>query len=273
MEANLDMNSHRIINLATPVASTDAVRLVDVRDIINVSLTTILSSSSTTSLTIGLGTQTLVVETLKQFQVGQFILIANTMNPISNWMWGQCLSYSRDTGVLQVLVSALSGTGSYSSWIVMVSGLQGPPGDTGPAGATGPAGPAGNSGATGATGPTGPTGPPGTADCAFGAFWDTSAVIPTSATIFEAPAPYAFTLPAGLTNSTIKMTTNPSSTTVLTLQKEGVSIGSASISTGGVVTFTFTSPVAFAVGNRFQVVSPSNLNGIAGLSFTFYGTR
>jgi hypothetical protein len=60
------------------------------------------------------------------------------------------------------------GSGTYSAWIVNLSGAVGAIGDTGPTGAVGPTGPEGPTGATGAastvpgpTGPTGDTGPTG----------------------------------------------------------------------------------------------------------------
>lgn len=112
-----------------------------------------------------------------------------------------------------------------------------------------------------------------TRDTAFGACWDTATAIPTSVIIYETPAPWAYTLPIGLSNSTVHVVTNPTTATVLSFQKNGSAIGSVSISNTGVASFTFTSAVSFAVGDRFQIVSPANLNGLAGLSFTFYGTR
>jgi hypothetical protein len=119
-------------------------------------------TTSTTSLTIGLGTQTLTVATGLNYSLQQSVIVAYDS---INFMIGQVVSYTSGTGVLVLSVTDVGGSGTYSSWSVNLDGAQGVAGPTGPTGAastvagpTGPTGAAGSVGPAGATGPTGPTG-------------------------------------------------------------------------------------------------------------------
>lgn len=124
-------------------------------------------TSSTTTLTIALGTQTLTVGTGLSYSAQQTVIIDYDA---THYMVGQVTSYTSGTGVLVVVVTQIGLTGTYSSWTVNLDGAQGVVGPTGPTGAastvagpTGPqgiqgiTGPTGSTGAAGATGPTGPT--------------------------------------------------------------------------------------------------------------------
>lgn len=151
-------------------------------------------TTSTTSLSIGNGTKTLTVEQHLAYSVTQQATIAYD---VDNHMHGEVVSYSPSTGVLVVDVTHHSGSGTYTSWTVNLTGATGtaatiaigtvttlspgasatvtnsgsttaavfdfglPQGETGATGATGPQGPAGATGATGPAGPTGDTGPQG----------------------------------------------------------------------------------------------------------------
>lgn len=68
---------------------------------------------------------------------------------------------------------------------------------------------------------------------------------------------------------------NPTSTAAFDLLKNGSSIGSISISTGGAFTFNTTGgAVALAIGDRLSVTSPSPQDAtLANVSFVFLGTR
>ena len=77
---------------------------------------------STTSLTVGTGTQTLTIQTNKGFVVGQSVKIAYTTTP-TTWMHGTITSYTASTGVLVVSVGLVSGSGTQAAWTV---GLAGP---------------------------------------------------------------------------------------------------------------------------------------------------
>jgi hypothetical protein len=136
------------------------------------------STSSTTSLTIGLGPQSLTVGTGLAWTITQPLIIANS--PI-NFMTGTVTSYDPVTGAMVANIDVIGGAGTYTDWKVNLTGAAGvvgatgstgstgPQGLSGAAGATGPQGPSGAAGATGATGPAGSTGPQGTPGGATGA--------------------------------------------------------------------------------------------------------
>jgi hypothetical protein len=117
------------------------------------------TTSSSTPLTIALGTQSLTVETGLALSVGQSVIIANSP---SNKMEGTITSYNSLTGALVVNVTSVVGSGTFSSWSVSLSGAPGPAGATGITGATGVSGGQGATGSTGVTGLTGATGNTGT---------------------------------------------------------------------------------------------------------------
>lgn len=80
------------------------------------------SASSTTSLTIAMGSQSLTVETGKGYVAGQALLIASTAGP-TNYMVGQVTSYNISTGALVVNVTATGGSGTVAAWTVSVSAI------------------------------------------------------------------------------------------------------------------------------------------------------
>jgi len=116
------------------------------------------STTSSTSLTIGTGSQTLTIEADLAWTAGQPVVIVNGNN--SNTMTGTVTSYNASTGVMVVNVATTTGSGTYSSWTVNLSGAAGIPGATGATGA-GATGATGVQGATGLQGATGPQGVPG----------------------------------------------------------------------------------------------------------------
>jgi hypothetical protein len=147
-------------------------------------------TTSSTSLTIATGTQTLTVETGLDYSVTQSTTIAYD---ITRHMHGEVVSYDEGTGVLVVDVTTISGSGTFSAWAVNLSGavgavgpagpegpqgpqgvqgeqgvqgIQGVQGDTGPQGDVGPSGAQGIQGDTGPAGPQGPEGPQGPAGAA-----------------------------------------------------------------------------------------------------------
>jgi hypothetical protein len=68
---------------------------------------------------------------------------------------------------------------------------------------------------------------------------------------------------------------NPTATTVLDVYKNGVGVGTISVSTGGVATFaTLGAELSFAVGDRMRVDGPAVADlTIANSAFTFIGGR
>lgn len=100
-----------------------------------------IAGTSTTSLTIGTGVQSLNVGPDKQFAVGQVVRIADNTDPVGTWMQGTVTGYDPVTGVLDVDVTSTDGSGTHSDWTVSLSGGVGPAGPEGPEGPQGPAGP------------------------------------------------------------------------------------------------------------------------------------
>jgi hypothetical protein len=82
-----------------------------------------LFTTSTTSLTIGTGTQTLTVPAGLQFKAGQYVLIYETATP-SNWMTSQVTNYSGTS--LVVSVTYVNGSGTSSAWSVSLAGAPNP---------------------------------------------------------------------------------------------------------------------------------------------------
>lgn len=138
------------------------------------------------------------------------------------------------------------------------TGPQGDVGPQGPIGLTGPAGPAGADGADGATGPAGPTGATGPQGPA-GADATTSRIISffvsftpdASEVLCLYPILESTTLPDNFSGSVGVVLTNPTSSFVIDVQKNGVSVGSITISTGGVFTFNTTGTTVSLVSSDY----------------------
>jgi len=113
------------------------------------------STTSSTSLTISIASKTLTIGLNLSYIPAQTIIISYDG---SNYMDGEVTSYDSATGVMIANVTSITGTGTYSSWYVNLSGAVGLPGSTGLTGATGYIGTTGATGATGATGLQGATG-------------------------------------------------------------------------------------------------------------------
>jgi len=70
------------------------------------------------SLTIGTGLQSLTVAINAAFEVGMEVAITKTSTPLSFRMQGEITAYVPSTGFMQVMVSSVTGTGTYDSWKV-----------------------------------------------------------------------------------------------------------------------------------------------------------
>lgn len=81
-----------------------------------------LTSTSTTSLTIGTGTKNLTVQTSKGYSPGMEVVIAYTTSP-TNRMVGTVVSYDSGTGALVVSSSAIDGSGTQTAWTVSPTSL------------------------------------------------------------------------------------------------------------------------------------------------------
>ena len=97
---------------------------------------------------------------------------------------------------------------------------------------------------------------------------------PTSATLFTFNVVRTFTLPSALSGSIFSFGSAPSSSTTLTIQQNGATIGTvtwAASATYG--TATFTSLITLSPGDQLTVLTPSNMNGALNLAMTFSGSR
>lgn len=79
------------------------------------------STYSSSSITIGTGIKTLIVEQNLAYVTGQYIVIAVDGDP-SNRLEGYVVNYSRDTGQMTVDVTTVAGSGTFVSWDVSIQG-------------------------------------------------------------------------------------------------------------------------------------------------------
>lgn len=82
------------------------------------------SATSTTSLTIGGGPQTLTIQTGKAFAIGQTVVIADTAAPSTNSMTGIITAHNSGTGSLTVEVSEVLGSGTKTAWTIALTALR-----------------------------------------------------------------------------------------------------------------------------------------------------
>ena len=75
------------------------------------------TGTSTTSLTINAGSQTLTTQTGKAWSVGAFVYVVAASN-IANYMVGQVTAHNSTTGALSVNVGTAMGAGTFASWII-----------------------------------------------------------------------------------------------------------------------------------------------------------
>jgi len=119
------------------------------------------TTTSTTSNSISVASKSFTVQTGLALAIGQTIIAANDATHL---MTGTVTSYNSGTGALVMDATSITGTGTFTSWSISLSGAPGPAGATGaqgPIGLTGATGPQGPPGPTGATGPQGQTGATG----------------------------------------------------------------------------------------------------------------
>ena len=88
-----------------------------------------INGTSTSSITMGTGSKSLTTQTYKQFNAGQYVVIAYASAPTTR-MYGQVTSYTAATGALVVDVQLIYGAGTYGNWTIGVAGdrgVEGPP--------------------------------------------------------------------------------------------------------------------------------------------------
>lgn len=85
---------------------------------------------SATSMTIGTGTKSFIVETSLAYTTGQYVVIAEDNVP-GNRMEGYVISYDRFTGQMSVDVDTVAGSGTIANWDVNLQGAGTPSPGTG----------------------------------------------------------------------------------------------------------------------------------------------
>lgn len=78
------------------------------------------NATSTTSLTVGLGAQTITIQTGKDIVVGMEIVCAYTTTPTTRVV-GTVTSYNSGTGALGFTARAKSGSGTYTAWTISIT--------------------------------------------------------------------------------------------------------------------------------------------------------
>ena len=89
-----------------------------------------LSGTSATSTAIGTGSKTFTTQAGKQFAAGQWVMLVRAAD-VNAWMFGQITSYNSGSGALVVDVIVTSGAGTFSDWVIMLSGARGATGANG----------------------------------------------------------------------------------------------------------------------------------------------
>ena len=79
-----------------------------------------INGTSTTSLTVGSGAKTLTVQTGRAFVPGQWVAVADGVNPTTIFMLGVVTGYTSGTGSLTVDVRSYAGSGTLAAWAVRV---------------------------------------------------------------------------------------------------------------------------------------------------------
>lgn len=80
-----------------------------------------VTANSTTTMTIGFGSQSFTVDLSKSFVAGMTVKIASTANG-ANWMLGDVISYSATTGAMVVDSQKINGSGTgISDWTISQS--------------------------------------------------------------------------------------------------------------------------------------------------------
>ena len=83
------------------------------------------AGTSTSSVAVGLGPKTFVTQSGEQYTAGIFVTVVSSSSP-SNFMFGQVVSYSGSS--LVVDVQSTGGSGTYASWNISLAGVRGAPG-------------------------------------------------------------------------------------------------------------------------------------------------
>lgn len=78
--------------------------------------------TSSSSVAIGTGSKSFTIDTGLAFQVGDYVLIADSAAPTTNWMVGQVTAYDSGTGALTFDSQSANGSGTKTSWTIALTG-------------------------------------------------------------------------------------------------------------------------------------------------------
>lgn len=92
-----------------------------------------LTGTSSTSRSISAGSKQFDTQDGRAFDVGVFLLAYSAGDP-TKWMVGQVTDYTAGSLTVTVGADDFNGSGTFTDWILQVSGPRGPVGPTGPAG-------------------------------------------------------------------------------------------------------------------------------------------
>ena len=210
-------------------------------------------TASTSEFTLGSG-GTITVGTGLAYILAQDILISYN---VSNHQVSMVSSYNPVTGVLVFTSpSEVTGSGTYSSWLVNLSGAAGGNGTSGTSGANGTSGVNGTSGTSGSTGTSGTSGSTGTSGSSgtsgtsgtsgINGSSGTAGITGTAGTSGVSP-----TLPTSISYGLFAQTANSTIITNTTTE--------SSLINGGVGTLTIPAN-GFSVGDSFRAVFGGVIN-------------
>lgn len=91
------------------------------------SVVTSFSGTSLTSVTIGTGTKSFIIQPGLQFFNGGTLVVSSNASAL-NYMIGTVTSYNTTTGALTMNILQDGGNGTFADWTISVTGIQGPPG-------------------------------------------------------------------------------------------------------------------------------------------------
>jgi hypothetical protein len=236
----------------------------------------VIAGTSNTSVTIGLGEQTLTMnEFALGFVPGVRIRVASNTNPDA-WMEGIVTAYDGMSSVLvlDVLLLGEGGGTLFNEWNVNVTGEQGiqgpmgpsgPQGDPGgPPGPQGPQGPAGLDGAPGAQGNQGIVGPTGPIGPSYAATSATSLTIGLGAKTFTTQAGLAYVAGTRARAASAANPTNYMEGVVTAYSAGGTSLSLGVDRIGG--TGTFVDWNLSVAGDAGGPAGPQGLAGPTGLT-------
>lgn len=119
---------------ATSAASTATSASSSASSSASLAATYSTTTTSASSVSIGIGTRTFVLAEIRQFIVGQDVLVADQANPTTKRMYGTVTAWTPGTLTLELSTYQADGSGTVSAWNVSIVGSRGATGATGASG-------------------------------------------------------------------------------------------------------------------------------------------